>query len=1068
MKEIILSTVLSFGIFFLPWFSLPASPQEIPDWENPAVFKLGQVEPHVTYIPFPDEAALLRNERKSSPFYLSLNGRWKFHWVERPADKPANFYLDKFDLSDWREIEVPANWELKGYGYPYYVNSDYEWTQNPVPPSVPHDYNPVGCYKTHFQIPANWKGRRVFLSIGAVKSACYAWINGRKIGYNEDSKTPAEWDITDKLRPGSNSVSLEVYRWSDGAYLECQDFWRISGIERDVYLYSTPAVHIRDFFIHAGLDSLYRDGRLTVEVEIANTSNKKCAGAALEMRLLDAAGQVVVRAGSKLAAVEPGTVSSFVFKQDVAAPFAWTAETPYLYTLALELKDKSGNTLELVGAKTGFRTVEIKNGQLLVNGAAVLLKGVNRHEHDEYKGHVVSEASMIKDIELMKRFNLNAVRTCHYPDDPRWYELCDLYGLYLIDEANIESHGMGYDEKSLAKDPAWQGAHLDRLRRMLERDKNHPSVIIWSLGNEAGDGVNFTACADWVRQRDPSRPVHYERAKLGANTDIFCPMYAPISRLLDYVKEKQTRPLILCEYAHSMGNSTGNLQDYWDVIEAHEQLQGGFIWDWVDQGFARTDEDGVKYWAFGGDYGPKDRPTDYNFCCNGLVSPDRFPHPALWEVKKVYQYVKIRPVDLAAGKIEILNGYAFRSLDFTDVLWKLRLEDNILAEGTIEKPALLPGQKAEFTLALPGIEAVPGGEYFLDFQVKTRQAEPLIPQGHIIAREQLLLPVSKPAEFAAEQDLAALKMTETKTELRLAGSDFEVVFDKVTGALSRYNYKGKELLQSGLVPDFWRAPTDNDFGSGMPERCAAWRHAARNRRLEFFKVIKSHPGRIEIAAGFALPDVASRQEIHYSVLGMGRVLISAHFLPGAVKQAEMPRFGFSLQLPRSFDQAAWYGRGPHENYCDRNSSAFVDLHRSTTADLSFSLYVSPQEYGYRTDTRWLLFQDKSGCGLLVTGSPLFGFSALYHTAEDLTQPARGSMHPNELIEQDFVSVHIDLKQMGVGGDNSWGALPHPQYLLPFAPYEFTFCLEPYAIEKGSPFDLARLKTQTPGTNRRKK
>jgi len=1057
MKKLMVLAVLTIGAV---WLYTAVSSTEVPDWENPQVFSVGQVKPHVTYIPFLDGESVCDGARAKSPFYLSLNGKWKFSWVEKPADRPLDFYRDNFDLSAWGEIDVPANWELNGYGYPIYVNSDYEWTPNPDPPHVSHDYNPVGCYKRTFTLPAAWQGRRVFIQLGAVKSAFYIWINGQKIGYNEDSKTPAEWDITAYLRPGSNTVSLEVYRWSDGAFLECQDFWRISGIERDVFLYCTPAVYIRDFFIQAGLDGEHKNGLLTVAVEVKNTSRKKWAHASLDMRLLDAANQEVSRASTPVAVLgrAEGTV---VLKKEIPGPFTWTAETPYLYTVVLVLKDRHGKTLEMVGAKTGFRTAEIKNGQLLVNGVPVLLKGVNRHEHDEYTGHVVSEASMVKDIELMKRFNINAVRTCHYPDDPRWYELCDQYGLYLVDEANIESHGMGYGDKSLAKDPAWQGAHLDRTQRMVERDKNHPSVIIWSLGNEAGDGVNFTATADWIRKRDPSRPVHYERAKLGANTDIYCPMYAPISRLEEYVKEKQTRPLILCEYAHSMGNSTGNLQDYWDVIEKHEQLQGGFIWDWVDQGFAKLDEKGRKFWTFGGDYGPKDVPSDLNFCCNGLVSPDRNPHPALWEVKKVYQYVKIRPVDLSAGQIEIVNGYDFRNLDFADVFWQLRLQDRTLAGGVIPKPGISAGEKSQYKLDIPRIEPVAGGEYFLDFQVKTRQADALIPQGHIVATEQLLLPLSKPGAILEPARLPALEVIRAGKDVQVKGADFLIVFDKSSGVLSRYVYKGTELLQSGPGPDFWRAPTDNDFGNKMEERCAAWKNAGKNRRLEVFKANTKNPRRLVISTRFILPDVSCRQEVCYTILGNGRVLIDSRLIPGHLAQAELPRFGLAFQIPAAFDQVSWYGRGPQENYCDRESGADVGLYRGAVADLAVSYYVSPQEYGYRTDTRWLLLQDKAGRGLLVSGLPLFGFSALPYTAEDLTRPFRGATHPNELTKRDFVEVHIDLKQMGVGGDDSWGALPHPQYRLPFGPYTFSVCLEPFDPALGNPFDLVRIKPRQP-------
>ena len=561
------------------------------DWENPAVTHVGTEAPRATFVPYPDAASALRLGPKESPRYLSLNGTWRFHWSPRPADRPLDFWKPSTDVSDWAETPVPSNWMFQGYDIPIYVNSSYEFAPNPKPPLVPHDHNPVGSYRRTFVVPEAWAGMDVHLYFGAVKSFFYVWVNGEKVGFSKDSKTPAEFDITRLLKPGENVLAVEVYRWSDGSYLECQDFWRLAGIERDVYLYATPKVRIRDYEVRAGLDAAYRNGRLDVTVEIGGDALAGPRPASLSLTLLDAAGKKVL--GAKRPAAAAGNGPAVVrFESGLMNVAPWSAETPALYRLVLELKDPAGKTLEAVTSKIGFRTSEIKDGHLLVNGAAVLLKGVNRHEHDPHTGHVISEGSMRRDIELMKQSNINAVRTCHYPDDPRWYELCDEYGLYLVDEANIESHGMGYGPESLAKDPAWGPAHLDRVVRMVERDKNHPSVIIWSLGNEAGDGVNFEKAYAWLKKRDPSRPVQYERAELRPHTDIFCPMYDSIESMVKYASVKQTRPLIQCEYAHSMGNSTGNLQDYWDAIEAHDQLQGAFIWDWVDQGYAAKNAKG--------------------------------------------------------------------------------------------------------------------------------------------------------------------------------------------------------------------------------------------------------------------------------------------------------------------------------------------------------------------------------------------------------------------------------------------------------------------------------------------
>ena len=577
--------------------SLPAQDTcRVHDWENPKVFNVNKEEPYTTFVPFPDVASALRLDRRQSPFYFSLDGPWKFHWVRNPADRPMDFYRDDYDVSKWDTIHVPSMWEFQGYGVPIYVNSDYEFPRPWNPPHVPHDYNPVGSYKRWFMVPSEWDGREIFIHFGAVKSAFYIWINGQKVGYSQGCKTPAEWDITKYLRKGENSVALEVYRWCDGTYLECQDMWRISGISRDVYLYSAPKVRIRDFFAKPDLDENYTDGSLSVAVELKNDSPGLAAGSVrLELQLLDDQNQVVARESTRLT-VGGKPKASTSFTANVRTPKKWTAETPNLYSLVLHLTSADGKNNEVATCKIGFRKVEIKAGQLLVNGVAIQIKGVDRHEHDGYTAHVLSDEVLLKDITLLKQNNINAVRTSHYPNDPRWYDLCDKFGIYLVDEANIESHGMGYGERTLAKNPEYKEAHLDRTMRMVERDKNRPSVIIWSLGNEAGNGPNFVATYEWIKQRDNTRPVQYERAQEQANTDIVCPMYS-WSYLESYGSRIHDRPLIMCEYAHSMGNSTGNFQDYWDLIEKYPQLQGGFIWDWVDQGFIKVSPTGEKYWG---------------------------------------------------------------------------------------------------------------------------------------------------------------------------------------------------------------------------------------------------------------------------------------------------------------------------------------------------------------------------------------------------------------------------------------------------------------------------------------
>ena len=1025
------------------------------DWENPKMFDQNKEEPHATLMPFPDMDSALQLNRNESPYYHSLNGTWAFHWSENPDVRPRDFYKNDYDISEWGDIPVPSNWEFEGYGVPIYVNIPYAWTTNPNPPSVPHDHNPVGSYKRTFTVPSDWQDRRIFLHFGAVKSAMYVWVNGEKVGYSQGSKTPAEWDITPFIRDGENTLAVEVYRWSDGSYLECQDFWRVSGIERDVYLYSTPQTSIRDFFVHTDLDEQYKDATLSVDVNVASYQDQPENGLCVKAILLDADGQELFDTQQPLT-FKDGK-AQLTFHSDLSNPNKWSAETPYLYDLVLQLKQADA-VLEVQHCRVGFREVEIKDGQLLVNGVPILVKGVNRHEHDEYTCHVVNEASMRKDIELMKKFNINTVRTSHYPNDPRWYELCDEYGLYVIDEANIESHGMGYDpDRTLGNDPAWKAAHLDRTKRMVERDKNHPSVIIWSLGNEAGDGVNFVATSAWIHDRDPSRPVHYERAELKPHTDIYCPMYARIEQIVDYAKEPQERPLILCEYSHAMGNSNGNLQDYWDAIENYKHLQGGCIWDWVDQGIAQYDENGDKYWAWGSDFGPPDVPSDDNFCMNGLVSADRTPHPGLWEVKKVYQYIHFKAVDLAAGKIEIHNMYDFKNLDNVNIQWTLLKDGQAVEQGYILRPDIPPHQSKEFLLDLPQIDPKPGSEYFLNFSAATVQQEGLVPAGHVVAIAQFQLPVSKDAKMVSVDDLPELSVNEEGSAVYVSGPDFELVFDQETGRIESYTFQDKEFVKEPLRPNFWRAPTDNDFGNNMPKRCDVWRDASYVQDAGDTRVVWEAPGQVDITVDIDLANGAAIHRTVYSVLGNGEIIVTNRVQPMKNNMPVLPRFGMNMQLPAAFDRVSYFGNGPHENYWDRKSGSRIGLYHATVQDLYYP-YPSPQENGNRTDVRWMSLVDQDGTGLLVVGMPVVSLSALPYTNEALTQKERGSIHFVELPEDDLISLNIDYKQMGVGGDNSWGARTHPEYRLPAKTYSFSFRLSPIDVYD-DPMSLSKMSYQ---------
>ena len=1079
-----IAVIVLIGMMFLSGMC-PTVGDEPLDWENPKVFDVNKEPPHATLTPYADVKSALLGDRARSPFVQSLGGSWKFHWVARPADRPVDFYRLDYDAEGWDEIPVPSNWQVHGYGLPIYVNIKYPFSPA-QPPRIPHDNNPVGSYRRTFTVPDDWNGRPVFLHFDGVESAFYVWINGQKVGYSQGSRTPAEFNVTPYLKPGENLLAVEVYRWCDGSYLEDQDFWRLSGIFRDVYLYCTPDLHVRDFSVQTDLDDAYRDATLKLGVKIRNYGTRPLAGQ-IEAVVVDPALEPNQSAGSagspshgttvralfpplrKSLDVPPGEEVSLDFSQEVKAPEKWTAETPNLYTLLVVLKDPEDRPIEVIPCRIGFREVEIRDGQLLVNGKAVLLKGTNRHEHDPDTGHAVSRESMVRDIELMKRFNINAVRTSHYPNAPLWYELCDRYGLYLIDEANIESHGMGYGPASLAKDPVWKEAHLDRTIRMVQRDKNHPSVIIWSLGNEAGDGVNFTATADWIRENDPTRPVHYERAGSGANTDIICPMYPPPQRLIDYGSSPQTRPMILCEYAHAMGNSVGDLWSYWRPIYQYKHLQGAFVWDWVDQGLRkkipanrtvqdqsrpdRVDEAEAQagtFFAYGGDFGPPGTPSDGNFCMNGLVAADRVPHPSLYQVKKVYQPVHIRAIDAARGQIEIENGYDFLDLDHLVCEWEMKSDDDEGIGGELLVEGLAPGEKRTVSVPLPRLQPTAGVEYWLNVTFRLKEPTLWADKGHVVAREQFKLPMGGPKPPVELDKLPEVAVEQTEDSAVLSGKDFRLTFSKTDGVISSLKYRDVELIADGPRPDFWRAPIDNDRGNGMPDRCAVWRNAGKNWQVEKVEVERQSPQTVAIRVSGKLPDVEASYQVTYRVFGSGDVLIDAAYQAGEKSLPEMPRFGMQMTLPGGFENLAWYGRGPQESHFDRKDGYPVGVYRGTV-DEQFVDYSRPQENGNKTDVRWVALTDGDGVGLMAVGEPLLSVAARHFTHADLETAA----HTHELTRRETIALNLDHQQMGVGGDNSWGARPHREFLLTEKSYRYQYRLRPISRTDGSPIELAR-------------
>ncbi|GAB4252095.1 MAG: beta-galactosidase LacZ [Acidobacteriota bacterium] len=1018
-----------------------------PDWENPAVFGRNKLAPHAHFYRYADRAAALAGrDWRDSEFYLSLNGTWKFRWSPRPAERPREFYRVEFDADSWDEIPVPSNWQMHGYDYPIYVNIRYPFGP-PDPPHVPHNFNPVGTYRRTFDVPVHWEGRRIVLHFDGVESAFYVWLNGEFVGYSEGSRTPAEFDVTRLVRTGRNLIAVEVYRWSDGSYLEDQDFWRLSGIFRDVYLVSSAPVAVEDFWARCELDEAYRDAEFKLDVKIANAA-PETAAVRLEAELLDGDLQPVVDTQTAELSVEPDGTAKATFAVKVANPRKWSAETPYLYRLLLALRAADGRVLEVIPARFGFRSVEIKNGQLLVNGVPILIKGVNRHEHDPDTGHFVTRESMIRDIVLMKRHNINAVRTSHYPNVPEWYELCDEYGLYLVDEANIESHGMGYNpSRTLGNNPAWKEAHLDRTIRMVERDKNHPSVIIWSLGNEAGDGVNFEATSAWIHERDPYRPVQYERAELRPHTDIVAPMYWPPAQIERYAQEHSDRPLILCEYAHAMGNSVGNLFKYWDVIRKYPQLQGGFIWDWVDQGLRKRAPDGRTYLAYGGAFGPPEVPTDGNFCMNGLVNADRIPHPSLLEVKKIYQYVDIEAVDLARGLIKITNGYAFRSLGFLVGHWAI-LEDGVpIRSGTFEVPDLPPAAAGEVQLPLPAA-GKPGAEYVLDVSLRLRAGEPWAEAGWEAAWEQFVLP-PQAAPVPMEVTGSPLEVEDSAYVLSVRGEGFVAEFAKKEGRLSSLRVQGREFVRTGPRPNFWRAPIDNDRGNRMPDRLGVWRDAGREWRVQEANHEVLPEGDVRVTFAGPLGRVAADFTVEYVVRRDGVVEVAAQVQPRGTGLPELPKVGTQLTLPGVLQRFAWYGRGPHESYWDRKHGARIGYYVGTV-DEQFVEYSRPQENGNKTDVRWAWVGDETGAGLLVVAQDVLNVSVRNFRDEDLEEYPYHYLLPR----RPFVTLNVDWRQMGVGGDNSWGAQPHPEFRLPAQEYAFRYFLVP--LEGGGPRQAAEV------------
>lgn len=1032
-----------FFYFFLIYFSISFA--QTPDWENPKMIQQNKEKAHTCFYPYESLEKAKLNDPNQSKRIQYLNGKWLFEWSENPISRPKDFYLETYDKSDWDSIAVPSNWELQGFDVPIYVNIPYEWTKNPKPPKVPKDINPVGSYFREFDIDNDWLNSNIFVHFGAVKSAFYLWVNGEKVGYSQGSKLPAEFDITQFVKQGKNTIALEVYRWSDGSYLECQDFWRISGIERDVYLISRPRLFIEDFEARTSLNEDFTEGYLDLNVDLQNRSKDFIESSTVVARIFRNGKQIkkTFMSGKKFFTGEKRQIHK---QFSIPYPDLWSAEEPNLYELTLELKVNS-DLLETTSINFGFREVEIKNSQLLVNGKAILLKGVNRHEHDENTGHVISKESMLRDIQLFKLFNINAVRTSHYPNDPYWYDLCDKYGIYVVDEANIESHGMGYDlDKTLGNNPDWELAHLDRIERMMERDKNHPSIIIWSMGNEAGFGVNFKKASEMMHQIDPYRPVHYERAGEDSATDIVCPMYPSINHLKAYLSRDHYRPLIMCEYAHAMGNSTGNFQEYWDVIESEPHLQGGFIWDWVDQGLLKKTEDGKAFYAYGGDFGPDTIPSDNNFCINGLVFPNREVHPGIWQVKKTYQYIKFKR---SGSAIKIFNHYNYRNLNEFYFDWEILQDGDKILGGRLDHFAGGSGDSVIFKIPLNESLTEQNVEYILTLSVKEKDSTELVPAEHEVAWEQFKLPSMRGFSFSKLSKFPPIAIEESNQQYILMNEDFTMIFSKNDGVLKSYEYEGVSYLKDEYGPQtsFWRGMTDNDFGNGFPKRAAYWKTTADSLKLTNISVHEISKQEIKITANYNLAKDFGSLEIDYVILGSGELYIQHHLkLNETIDIPELPRLGMTMFLNPEFDQLRWYGRGPQENYWDRKSGYKVGIYESTTKE-QYVPYIRPQENSNLTDVRWATLRNKENQGLMIAGFPMIEFSAQNYILKDFDQPDKKvNKHTTDITPRDFISVDMDFSQTGMAGDDSWWSRAHPEYTLYPGDYCYSYRIRPLAAD----------------------
>ncbi|MBZ4040796.1 glycoside hydrolase family 2 TIM barrel-domain containing protein [Flavobacterium hibisci] len=1012
------------------------------EWENPQVVDRGKEAGRSSFLLYSNETELKNNNPQKSELYQSLNGNWKFNIVKNPSQRPTDFFTTTLNDSGWNTIAVPSNWELQGYDIPIYTNLVYPFPKNP--PFIGGDYNPVATYRRTFKVSDSWKDKEIILHFGSITGYAKVFLNGKEVGMTKASKTPAEFNVTSFLNKGENLIAVQVFRWHDGSYLEDQDFWRLSGIERDVYLQAMPKTTVWDYFVKSDLDNQYKNGIFNLDVTLKYFEKNSIKNPSVKVELFDKDGKTVYSESKKVNTKEEKTS----FRGTIDNVKQWNAETPNLYKYTITLLDNKGKTLEIISKKTGFRKVEIKNAQLLVNGKAVLVKGVNIHEHDDVNGHVPNTELMLKDLKLMKEFNINAIRMSHYPHDTKFYDLCDEYGFYVVDEANIETHGMGaelqggFDQKKHpAYLPEWAPAHLDRIKRMFAFDKNHPSIIIWSLGNECGNGPVFYDAYDWLKQVDSTRPVQFEQAGENRNTDIVCPMYPGIKSMKDYAGSDKKRPYIMCEYSHAMGNSNGNFQEYWDIIHGSKHMQGGFIWDWVDQGIKTKNAEGKTFWAYGGDLGGEKMHNDENFCANGLIAANRTPHPGLFEVKKVYQDIQFQLKD--ENNLLVKNYFNFTNLNNYTFKWELIKNGLKVKEGEFDL-AVNPEETKEFKINYGDLDD--NSEYFLNVYAFSKYDAPLVAKGHEFARAQFAL--GKGSYFKNNnitKTTSKLKHTVKGNVLSFETENIAGEFDLKKGEILKYNLKNSDnvIFTNFPTPYFWRAPTDNDFGSKMQQKLVIWKEASQNPTVVGVQLDKNTSEGLLIKVTYKLAGVDVPYTVNYLIQNDGAIKVTAAIDMAGKNLPELPRFGMRSKLNGSYDNLTYYGRGPWENYSDRNSASFIGEYSDSVINQYTRNYIRPQEAGYKTDVRWLTLKNNKGQGIKIEGLQTLGFSALNIATEDLDPgKTKAQRHPSDLDldSKEAVYLHLDYKQRGLGGDDSWGRLPHDPYRLLDKQYTYSYII----------------------------